>query len=80
MEGGLLMKDDRTSLLDTIVRDWNHLNSEMYCRAEELGMDYDPDNYSKDFERLDNLESKATELAAELGREIYFEHNFMCLK
>lgn len=74
------MKDDRTLLLDTIVRDWNHLNSELYCRAEDLGMDYDPDNYSKDFERLDSLESKATELAAELGREIYFEHNFMCLK
>jgi hypothetical protein len=52
----------------------------MYCRAEDLGMDYDPGNYTKDFERLDSLESKAVALAAELGREVYFEHNFMCLK
>jgi hypothetical protein len=43
-------------------------------------MDYDPGNYTKDFERLDSLESKAVALAAELGREVYFEHNFMCLK
>jgi hypothetical protein len=76
------MRDDNTRFneLDSIIRDWNHLNSEMYCLGEDLGMDFDPDHYSKDFERLDSLESKATTLAAELGREIYFEHNFMCLK
>jgi len=72
------MKDDRT-LLDTI-RDWNRLNSELYCRAEEEDLDYDPIYYVKDFERLDSLESKAMELAAELGREIYFKHNDMYLK
>ena len=71
---------DRTLLLETIVRDWNGLNSEMYCRAEDLDTDYDPIYYVKDFERLDSLESKAMELAAECGREIYFKHNDMYLK